>query len=69
MFSETRLRTSLLTPPSCRSSFRPGLAFITSETRKSAPQAKLALCSALTCSSRFTKALTRRSTMSAFRDL
>lgn len=62
-------RRSLLTPPSCSSILRPGLAFITSDRRKSAPQAKLALCSALTCSSRFTKALTRRSTMSAFRDL
>lgn len=59
----------LLTPSCCSRSFRPGLPFITSDSRKRAPQAKLAFCSALTCSSRFTKALTRRSTMSAFRDL
>lgn len=58
-----------LTPSSCSSNLRPGLSFITSDTRNSAPHIKAGVCSQLTWSNLFTNAFTRLSTISAFRDL
>lgn len=58
-----------LTPSSCSSNLRPGLSFITSDTRNSAPHIKAGVCSQLTWSNLFTKAFTRLVTISAFTDL